>query len=226
MKGAVDPGAESPAAQEGTTTVGVLWCDFGGVLTPPVHEAAARVSAASGVPWTELAAAAEEVAAELGLHGFAPLERGILSQREWADRLTTHLAVSPRIDLGRWDEHWYADRPLDRMLIEELQRIADRGVPVGLLTNSVAEWERHRARMLAGIDVFTRTVRSHEAGLAKPDPAMYRHADTVLPTPAGTRALLVDDQADNCAAAERHGWLAIRHRSTAETMAGLRQLVG
>ena len=205
--------------------VGVLWCDFGGVLTPPVQEAAARVSAASGVPWPELYAAAEQVAAELGLHGLGPLELRVLTQREWADRLTARLMTVPAVDLGRWDEYWYADRILDRTLAEELRRIAGQGVRVGLLTNSVAEWERHRTRMLGDVDVFTATVRSHEIGLAKPDPELFRHADAVLPAPAGTRALLIDDQADNCAAAERNGWLAIRHRSTAATVARLRQVV-
>ncbi len=205
--------------------VGVLWVDFGGVLTPPVQEAAGRVAAASGVPWPELAAAAEQVAAELGLHGLGPLELGILTQREWAGRLTARLATTPRIDLCRWDEHWYADRPLDRALVAELERIAGRGVRVGLLTNSVAEWEPHRARMLAGVDVFAAVVRSHETGLAKPDPAMFRHADAVLPPPAGTRTVLVDDVPDNCAAAERHGWQATRHRSAANTITRLRRLV-
>jgi putative hydrolase of the HAD superfamily len=205
--------------------VSVLWCDFGGVLTPPVQDAAARVSAASGVPWAELYAAAEQVAAELGLHGLGPLELGILTQREWADRLTARLMTVPAVDLGRWDEYWYADRLLDRVLVEELRRIAGQGVRVGLLTNSVAEWERHRTRMLGDVDVFTATVRSHEIGLAKPDPALFRHADAVLPTPAGTRALLIDDQADNCAAAERNGWLALRHHSTAATVARLREVV-
>jgi putative hydrolase of the HAD superfamily len=222
VSGVAEPRGNRPGAG---LPVGVLWADFGGVLTPPVREAAARVSAASGVPWPELAEAAEQVAAELGLHGLGPLELGILTQREWADRLTARLVATPRTDLGRWDEHWYTDRPLDRVLVDELRRIAGRGVRVGLLTNSVAEWERHRTRMLAGVDVFAAAVRSHETGLAKPDPAIFRHADRVLPAPAGTRAVLVDDLPDNCAAAERNGWLAIQHRSTAETVTTLRQLV-
>lgn len=205
--------------------VGVLWCDFGGVLTEPVADAASRVAAASGVPWPELAAAAGQVAAELGLRGLGPLELGILTQREWAGRLTARLTTPPRIDLGRWDEYWYAGRVLDRALVGELRRIAGRGVAVGMLTNSVAEWEPHRRRLLAGVEVFDAVVRSHEVGLAKPDPAVYRHADTLLPAAEGRRTVLVDDDADNCAATERHGWLAVHHRSTAATIRALRDLV-
>ncbi|MBE1876653.1 HAD family hydrolase [Myceligenerans pegani] len=206
--------------------VSVLWCDFGGVLTPPVTDAAARVAAASGVPWPELARAADRVAGELGLRGrLAPLELGILSQREWAGRLTTHLTTVPRADLGRWDELWYADRPLDRAVVAELCRLSSRGIRIGLLTNSVAEWEPHRTRMLTGIDVFDAVVRSHEIGLAKPDPAIYRHADTILPAPAHTRTMLVDDDRDNCTAAVGHGWLALRHRTAVTTVTRLRDLV-
>ncbi|MEV0796631.1 HAD family hydrolase [Kribbella sp. NPDC050281] len=207
-----------------STTVGVVWSDFGGVLTPPVAQAAERVAAASGVSWPELAAAAEQVAGRLGLHGLGPLELGILSQREWADQLTACLSTTPHIDLRRWDEYWYADRPVSQVLLDELQRIAGRGVPVGLLTNSVAEWEPHRARMLAGQDVFTATVKSHEIRLAKPDPAIFRYADTVLPAPDGQPALLIDDDPANCAAAEHQGWLTIHHHATPDTIARLRQL--
>ncbi|MFG1627407.1 HAD family hydrolase [Kribbella sp. NPDC049227] len=207
-----------------STTVGVVWSDFGGVLTPPVAQAAERVAAASGVSWPELAAAAEQVAGRLGLHGLGPLELGILSQREWADRLTACLSTTPRIDLRQWDEYWYADRPVGQAFLDELQRIAGHGVPVGLLTNSVAEWEPHRARMLAGQEVFTATVKSHEIRLAKPDSAIFRYADTVLPAPDRQRALLIDDDPANCAAAEHHGWLTIHHHSTPDTIARLRRL--
>ncbi|HEY0471272.1 MAG TPA: HAD family hydrolase, partial [Kribbella sp.] len=195
-------------------TVGIVWSDFGGVLTPPMAQAAERIAAASGVSWPELAAAAEQLASRLGLHGLGPLELGILSQREWADQLTACLPTTPRIDLRRWDEYWYADRPVNQSLLDELRRIAYHGVPVGLLTNSVAEWEPHRARMLAGQEIFAATVKSHEIRLAKPDPAIFRYADTVLPAPAGQHVLLIDDDLTNCRAAEHHGWLAIHHHST------------
>ncbi|WP_410790065.1 HAD family hydrolase [Kribbella sp. C-35] len=205
-------------------TVGVVWSDFGGVLTPPVREAAEQVAAASGVPWPELAAAAEQVADRLGLHGLGPLELGILSQREWADRLTACLTTRPRVDLRRWDEFWYADRPVNQALLDELHRIAAHGVPIGLLTNSVAEWEPHRTRMLAGQDIFTATVKSHQIRLAKPDPAIFRYADTVLPPPAGQHAVLIDDDLANCLAAEHHGWLTIHHLSPPDTVALLRRM--
>lgn len=204
----------------------VIWCDFGGVLTPHLDEAIVHVVEASGVPWTALMAAASEVAHELGVTGLGPLELGLLSQAEWGARVARALppAHESRIDLGRWDEYWYRDRPVNTELLDVLGEIAAGGVRIGMLTNSVAEWEPHRARMLAGVAPFDAYVRSHEIGIAKPDPRIYAYADAALPS-AGGQVVLIDDLAPNCAAAESHGWLGIHHVSTAATIARLRELV-
>jgi putative hydrolase of the HAD superfamily len=202
----------------------VLWCDFGGVLTPPLDQAIASIVEASGVPWAELRRAADAVAAELGLRGLQPLELGILSQADWGARVTALLPTAPRVDLGRWGDHWYRDRPMNAELLAELERVASAGVRVGMLTNSVLEWEPHRERMLAGTTVFDAVVRSHELGLAKPDARIFVHADGVLP-PNGGGVALIDDVAANCAAAAAHGWLGILHERTADTVDRLRRLV-
>ena len=203
----------------------VVWCDFGGVLTPHLDEAIDQVVEASGVPWRVLVAAADEVAHELGATGLGPLELGLLSQAEWGARVTRALPSEheSRVDLGRWDEFWYRDRPVNVELLDVLGEIAAGGVRIGMLTNSVAEWEPHRARMLAGASFFDAYVRSHEIGIAKPDPRIYAHADAALPAAHG-RVVLIDDLTSNCAAAEANGWLGIHHTSTATTIARLREL--
>jgi putative hydrolase of the HAD superfamily len=66
-------------------------------------------------------------------------------------------------------------------------------------------------------------VRSHELGLAKPDPAIFAHADAVLPPGAG-QALLIDDSADNCAAARRWGWQSIQHSDPGRTIGILQRM--
>ncbi|WP_432971330.1 HAD-IA family hydrolase [Dactylosporangium sp. CA-233914] len=208
------------------TAAPVVWCDFGGVLTPPMSDAVDAIVAASGVPWAVLEAAAETVAAQEGLRGFAPLELGRLSQAEWGRRLTAALpaGIRSRVDLGDWGTHWYHGRELNRPIVEELRRLRGRGLRIGLLTNSVAEWERHRDRLLAGVDVFAHVVRSHELGIAKPDRRIYEHADRILVT-AGER-LLIDDSAGNCRAARAHGWSAVLHRGNAATIGELRRRLG
>ncbi|MFG1951555.1 HAD-IA family hydrolase [Micromonospora sp. NPDC048830] len=210
-----DPGADA-----------VIWCDFGGVLTPPISTAVDSIVAASGIPWAVLATAAETVAADEGLQGFAPLELGRLSQAEWGRRVTAALPpdVQPRIDLGDWGTYWYSGRELNGVLVEELRRLRHRGLRIGLLTNSVLEWERHRERMLAAVDVFTHVLRSHELGIAKPDPRVFEHAARVLET--GGETLLIDDSPQNCRAAEAYGWTVIEHHDNVSTIAELRQRYG
>jgi putative hydrolase of the HAD superfamily len=115
-------------------------------------------------------------------------------------------------------------RELNRPLVEALRGLRRRGLRIGMLTNSVLEWERHRDRMLAGVDVFEETIRSHEIGFAKPDPRIYEHAARVLQTSGET--LLIDDSAQNCRAARAHGWAAIEHHDTGATIDELRRRYG
>ncbi|MEV0776456.1 HAD-IA family hydrolase [Streptomyces sp. NPDC050428] len=208
----------------------VVWCDFGGVLTPPIDEAFARVVAAAAVPARELRSASETVAADMGLTGVAPLELGLLSQAEWGRRVTAALAPRwrPRVDLGRFGDHFYADRELNLALFDHLVRLRARGIRLGLLTNSVREWEPHRAAMLAAAgrsaDVFDAVVRSHEVGVAKPDEAMFSLAEAEFDTPP-EQCLLIDDAAANCAASRRRGWTAVAHLDTERTIAALARCV-
>jgi len=207
------------------TGIDIIWCDFGGVLTPHLDEAIGHIVEASGVPWPILMDAAALVAGNLGLTGLAPLELGLLSQAEWGARVADELPLEhqSRIDLGRWDEFWYRDRPVNAELLDELQRLSTTGIRIGMLTNSVAEWEPHRARMLAGVTVFDEYVRSHEIGLAKPDSRIYSHADGMLQRRGGV-VVLIDDIAANCRAAEANGWVGIHHVSTESTIRQLAAL--
>lgn len=206
--------------------VTVVWCDFGGVLTPKLGNAMHEVSAASGVDWSDLWAAAGVVARELGLSGLEPLELGRLTQAEWGARVSAALPAGTvsAVDLGLWGDYWYRNRPVNTALIAELERISATGVAVGMLTNSVLEWEPHRAVMLAGVTIFDAHVRSHEIDLAKPDARIYAYADSLL-SPNGGRAVLIDDLAPNCAAADEHGWIGLHHLDTDDTIARLRDLI-
>lgn len=198
----------------------VVWCDFGGVLTPPVAEAAAAIARSARIDWSTLWAAIREVAAAEGLDGLQPLELGRITQREWGVRVAAALpaGVRPAIDLGDWGEHWYRGRTVDGDLLALLGELRASGVRVGMLTNSVREWEPYRARMLgAGVTVFEAVVRSHVVGAAKPDRRIYEAAEQTLLRRDGT-ALLIDDSGANCAAARRFGWRAHHHRDRRKTL--------
>lgn len=203
--------------------VDVVWCDFGGVLTPPIEQAVGNVVAATGVPWDALMGAARRVARGFGVAGaLAPLELGLCSQAEWGRLVEAQLlpGTQPRVPLSEFGEHWYAGRGVaDPVVLGSLARLRRAGVRVGLLTNSVAEWEPMRERMLRGVSVFDIFIRSHEVGVAKPDPLIYAIADSVLP--ARGRALLIDDSASNCLVARSHGWRVIEHVDAATTATAL-----
>lgn len=197
----------------------VIWCDVGGVLTSSVTEAVAALVERAGVTRSDLHRAIEAAAAEHGLTGMQPLELGRTTQAAWGARVASHLPRPPRIDLRYWDQHWYRDRRPEPALLAELGRCRALGVQVGILTNSVAEWEPHRLRLLGPLRVDA-VIRSHEVGLAKPDPAIYALAERTLPAPPDA-TLLIDDTLENCRAAHRRGWRVLHHRSAAATIAAL-----
>jgi putative hydrolase of the HAD superfamily len=206
--------------------VSIVWCDYGGVMTPPVTDATARIEAATGIPWAEIAAASDRVSAAMSLRGLGPLERGLITQLEWGRRVSAELppALRPADDLAGFADQWNSGRLPEVALLDELDRIRDAGVRVGMLTNSVAEWEPYRRELLRGRRELDAALRSHETGLAKPDEAIFVRADEMLP-PGGGAVVLIDDMEVNCAAAVAHGWLAIHHRDAASTVARLRELV-
>ncbi|TCJ31678.1 HAD family hydrolase [Parafrankia sp. BMG5.11] len=218
--GTVDPAG---AVEE---PVRAVWCDYGGVLSSSIAGSLAQVAAAAGVPTSELVAAIRRVAASFGATMIEPLELGVLSQHEWGLRVTAELAPAwtPRIDLTRFGDHWYAGRTVNTALFELLDRVRASGVRVGMLTNSVREWEPHRRALAPDVDPFEVTVNSFEVGLRKPDPAIFELAESRFGTPPRA-CLLIDDLAVNCAAARARGWRAIEHAELEDTLAQLRAAI-
>lgn len=196
-------------------TPAFLWTDFGGVLTPPVSEDFAKIVRISGIPSDVLRSAIDAV-------GFAPLELGLVTEQDWGRQVTARLEPqwTPAIDLGRFGDYWYADRPPNRELIDEL---ALMNVRIGLLSNNVREWERHWRPLVGDSLDFDAVIVSCEVGMRKPDDGIFALAESV----AGCRpdqCVLIDDSPANVSAAGRRGWVAIQHLSTATTVDRLRQI--
>jgi putative hydrolase of the HAD superfamily len=209
---------------EPMTRVDVVWCDVGGVLTGPLSGPVSAIERASGLSWSELATAMQTVARDEGLTGLGPLELGRLTQREWGARMAAVLPRPPAVDLGDFGRHWYAGHRVEPAMVAELRRLRGEGARVGLLTNSVAEWEPLRLELLGDLGDMDAALKSHEIGLAKPDPRIYAAGDQLLPPASG--AVLVDDIAVNTAAARAHGWQAIDHVDARLTVQALRRLTG
>lgn len=203
----------------------VVWLDFGGVLTPPIIESVQRVVEDTGLGWDILADAIDDVAASHAVTGIGPLERGLLTQEEWGAQVDARLKASghePALSLRQIDRPWHRDRVLDAAFIDAVMSLRDNGVRVGMVTNSVAEWEPYRERLLAATSWhIDAAFRSHERRLAKPDHEVWRTCDALLP-PGGLAPILVDDTEINCVSARRHGWAAIHHRDAFSTLDLLR----
>jgi putative hydrolase of the HAD superfamily len=214
------------AARRGDNTSFVIWCDFGGVISAGLGRALDEVARQAGLPWPDIARAAATVADRMGLSGLQPLELGLMTQNEWGSSVADELAASTeaREVLCNFDRHYYRTRTLDQELLDGLERLRSDGVQLGMLTNSVLEWEPHRQRLLSGRPQFDYYLRSHEVGLAKPDPAIYALADSVLGVREAER-VLIDDLAVNCAAAAASGWRTILHVDAPTTLAQLHRLV-
>lgn len=86
-----------------------------------------------------------------------------------------------------------------------VERLKARGFQICLATNFSAEWLRHLLAKSDAGALFDARVVSAEVKVAKPDPAFF--AEVRRHAPRGS--IFVDDQKENCAAAERAALRAI-----------------
>ncbi len=94
-----------------------------------------------------------------------------------------------------------ACRPPDHARAD-LARLADE-FGLGVLTNGLPEWQRHKLRAHDLEPFFDAVVTSYEAGAHKPDPAPYRLAEARLPA---DRYAMVGDAEDDVDGARAVGW--------------------
>ncbi|HLS49496.1 MAG TPA: hypothetical protein VK024_05840, partial [Actinomycetaceae bacterium] len=107
----------------------VVWCDFGGVISPNLGGSLQRVADSVGVAWTDIGAAAGRVAARRELTGLQPLELGLMSQDDWSDEVEDELRAAGLELTGTlrgFDAYWYAGRVLDHELLDALAALRDR----------------------------------------------------------------------------------------------------
>ncbi|MEV4422967.1 HAD family phosphatase [Patulibacter sp. NPDC049589] len=98
-------------------------------------------------------------------------------------------------------------------------------VATAALSNSADGARREEERRYGLSDLFDVLVYSHEVGLAKPDPAIYRLTERLLDV-RPDEIVFLDDRAENVAAAQACGWHAIRHTSTDASIAAVRRRLG
>ncbi len=118
---------------------------------------------------------------------------------------------------------WYVGT-LDQPLFDWFAGLRDRGLTVGILSNSAPgarEAERHHGFEAVTDDI----VYSHEVGLAKPDPAIYELTARRLGVRPDEIAFL-DDHPPHVEAARAVGWHAVLHEDTAASIEALEAMIG
>jgi len=178
--------------------------DFGGVLWNMRWDIAAELEQAHGLPRGSLFEALYRTPT------WREIERGRGDRQAWleeAHRLLEERAGGPR---PRLHEAWRARQHTiaENVALVRALRPAYR---VGILSNSDRSL-RERLRDGLGIhDLFDAVVCSAEAGMAKPEPAIYRLAAGRLGL-APEACVFVDDHEPNVVAAEQVGMRALLFR--------------
>jgi epoxide hydrolase-like predicted phosphatase len=198
---------------------GTFISDFGGVLTSPISEGFLAYQEESNVSLEELGRAMGRAADEHGENPLYALERGELTEREFAERLERELPGG--FSLTRLRELYFERLVPNGPMIEFARSLRERGLRTALLTNNVREWEPLWRAKLPEIDeIFEVVVDSAFVGMRKPDPRIYELTVERLGTEAGD-CVFLDDLEVNCVAARGLGMAAVRFEDTGAAIAAV-----
>lgn len=108
----------------------------------------------------------------------------------------------------------------DAATVELLRRLRARGDRLFFLSNMPAPYAAHLERAHDFLAVFEQGLYSGRVGLAKPDPALFAHAEHCFGLPAA-ELVFFDDVTANVESARAAGWTAHRFTDAAECAAVL-----
>ena len=177
--------------------------DFGMVLTdipdPEAHAALVRITGLPPDRFEELYWADRHAYDEGKLNGLT------FWQKLAADA-GLNLPPAAIDELNRWDARmWTTQNP--RMVAWQ-QRLRERGLRTAILSNMGDSVHANITREFAWLENFDVLVWSYELGIAKPDPAIYRHTLEKLGTKP-EETLFLDDKPMNVEAARALGMKGI-----------------
>ena len=199
-----------------------LVVDFGGVLTTPLQDAMQEFAAELGLELQDLARVA--LAAYTGSEDslVTDFETGRISEEEFSTAFAARLTEVS----GREVPAEGLVRRLFRMKLEEsmfdaVAAAKAGGLRTGLLSNSWGTGVYPRDRFTG---LFDAVVISGEVGLRKPDPAIFEMMTKQIEV-APDETVFVDDHPGHLQAALTHGMTTVLHRSPAQTVAELEDLL-
>jgi epoxide hydrolase-like predicted phosphatase len=199
-----------------------LISDFGGVLTTPLAAGFLAYEQEAPISLEDLGRGMQAAAEIYGEHPLHSLERGEITEVEFARRLSEQLDQG--FDLVRLRELYFERIDPNGPMIDFIGEQRRRGLRTALLTNNVREWEPlWRAKLPELDEIFEIVVDSAFVGMRKPEPAIYEL--TVERLGGGLRAedcLFVDDIELNCESARALGMTAVRFEHADQAIADLR----
>jgi putative hydrolase of the HAD superfamily len=198
-----------------------LISDFGGVLTTPLSRGFLAYQEEAGVSLEELGLAMARATETYGDHPLFALERGQITEAEFARRLGEQL--DGRFDLRRLRELYFERLEPNEPMIGHVCELRARGLRTALLTNNVREWEPLWRAKLPEIEaLFEVVVDSAFVGLRKPEPEIYELTLQRLGNGIrGEQCLFLDDLQVNCDSARALGMTAVRFETADQAIAEL-----
>ena len=203
-----------------------LISDFGGVLTTPLSAGFLAYEEEAPFTLAELGQALQRAAERYGEHPLHSLERGEITEVEFARRVAEQLEDG--FDLARLRELYFERIDPNTPMIEFIGAQRRRGLRTALLTNNVREWEPlWRAKLPELDEIFELVVDSAFVGMRKPEPGIYQL--TVERLGGGLRlyeCLFVDDIELNCESARELGMTAVHFQHAEQAIAELESALG
>jgi epoxide hydrolase-like predicted phosphatase len=198
-----------------------LISDFGGVLTTPLAAGFLAYQEEAKISLEDLGRGMQAVADEYGEHPLHSLERGAITEQEFARRLAEQLHDG--FDLARLRELYFERIEPNAPMIGFVAEQRRRGLRTALLTNNVREWEPlWRAKLPELDEIFEVVVDSAFVGMRKPDPAIYElTVERLGDDLRAEECLFVDDIELNCEAARALGMTAVRFEHSGQAIAEL-----
>lgn len=187
---------------------GVLF-DFGGVFFDSPFAAVHDFGAAGGIGGPRLVEYVFGRYDEDTDHPWHRLERGEIDLLAARDQIQALAAAEGHdVDLFQALSGLTGATVRDGMIAVARDARA-AGCRVGLVTNNVREFGDGWRRMLPVDELFDVVIDSHQVGMRKPDPRIFRMALEGLGGVAPERAVFLDDFAGNVAAARALGMQGI-----------------
>src|SRR3954470_23661434 len=168
---------------------------------------------------------AGHVAASIAEH--APMEdvaTGRITEAEVRDLYAAALGLEVRETDQMWAEMWDAYCGTLDVAMRDFIASLRPGLKTAILSNSADGARREEQRRYDFENLVDGIVYSHEVGIAKPDPAVFRLTEHLLGVEAQD-IVFIDDHDGHVAAARARGWQAVLHTDTKQTIAEVTALL-